>query len=120
MADVKTKEEEVPAPPPVLETPSQTAQEKKAEKEPILAKEVEDSAKGVPEVPKQSAEKTTESASKSTSHAESKADPLVAQATSQPVKEEKEVPKEFPEEAPDPDEDDLSDLDGNLPSQPHT
>jgi predicted flap endonuclease-1-like 5' DNA nuclease len=87
--------------------------------EPILAESVKDTAKEEPEVPKESVEtasgsveKIPETAPEATVPTETKTDPLVAQAVSQPAKEEAETPKEVPEEAPDPDEDDLSDLDG--------
>jgi peroxin-19 len=92
---------------------------KETKEEPLLAEHLKDSAKDVPELPKESAEtapgskeKVPETAPEATPQAETKADPLVAQAASQPPKEETETPKEVPEEAPDPDEDDLSDLDG--------
>jgi hypothetical protein len=111
MADVTTKEEEG-APPQVLPAAaSQPTPKKETDTEPALAKEMEKPVKEVSET-KETQEKPTESAAESTSHVETKADPLIAQATSQPEKKEIEAPKEVPEEAPDPDEDDLSDLDG--------
>jgi hypothetical protein len=119
MAKDKAKEEEASPPqtlpeatPEVAPAVEATIAATETKAEPVIAKELEEPVKNVADALKESTETTPKSAPEAITHVETKADPLVAQAESQPANVEPKAPIEVPEEAPDPDEDDLSDLDG--------